>query len=65
MVEDYPKLSTIHVMLNEIRLGGFKWDIARNTQKTLTTMIEKARKHTMAENIVFLEDNCEVRDLYR
>lgn len=52
MVEDYTEQSTIHAVLSGLRLRGFKWDMAKNTPKTLSTMIEEAQKHTMAENIV-------------
>lgn len=49
--------------LISLHLGGFKWDMAWSTTKTLVAMIEEAQKHTMAESIIFLEDNRETRDL--
>lgn len=62
IVEDYTKQFAIHAMLNGLRLRGFKWDMARNTPKMLTMMIEEVQKHTMVESIVLLEENHEAKD---
>lgn len=42
MVEDYTKELTLHAILSGLRLGRFKWDMARNTLKMLAMMIEEA-----------------------
>lgn len=52
MVNDYTEQFAIHTMLCGLWLRDFKWNITRNTPKTLAAMIEEAQKHTMVKNIV-------------
>ena len=53
LVEDFTDQAAIQAILNGLRPGAFKWDIAKNTPRTLSGVIEEAHKHVIAEELVF------------
>ncbi|KAF3451343.1 hypothetical protein FNV43_RR07438 [Rhamnella rubrinervis] len=42
LIEDFSDQMTIQVILNGLQPGAFEWDIAKNTPKTLSRVMEKA-----------------------
>ena len=61
-VEDFTDQAAIQAILTELRPGAFRWDIAKNTPKTLSGVIEEAQKHVIAEGLTFA-DGCRHQDL--
>lgn len=53
MVEDYIQQYAIHAMLNRLCSGDFKWDMTRNTLKTLAAMIEETLNYTWWRTLSF------------
>ena len=56
-VEDFTDQAAIQAILAGLRPGAFRWDIAKNTPKTLLGVIEEAHKHLIAEGLTFANDS--------
>lgn len=56
LVEDFTDLAAIQTILNGLRSGAFKWNISKNTLRTLSGVIEKAQKHVIAKGLVFTDE---------
>ena len=56
-VEDFTNQETIQAMLTSHRPRTFWWDIAKNTPKTLSGVIEEAQKHVIAEGLTFTDES--------
>ena len=54
-VEDFTDQAAIQAILAGLRPGAFRWDIAKNTPKTLSGVIEEAQKHVIAEGLTFAD----------
>ena len=56
-VEDFTDQAAIQAMLAGLKPGAFRWDIAKNTPKTLSGVIEEAQKHVIAEGLTFVDES--------
>ena len=56
-VEDFTDQAAIQAILTGLRPGAFRWDIAKNTPKTLSGVIEEAQKHVIAEGLTFTDES--------
>ena len=56
-VEDFTDQAAIQAILAGLRPGAFRWDIAKNTPKTLSGVIEEAQKHVIAEGLTFTDES--------
>ena len=56
LVEDFTDQAIIQGILSVLKPDAFKWDIAKNTLKTLTEIIEEAQKHVIVKGLVFMDE---------
>lgn len=55
-VDDYIDQVALQAVINGLQLSSFKWEMFKKMPKTLSGLIEEAKRHTIAEALYYTED---------
>lgn len=55
-VNDYTDQATLQAAMNGLQPSTFKWEISKIMSKTLSSLLEEAQKHIIAEALYYIGD---------